>query len=340
MTFDEYSRAVSDADVGFVLTHREVQKWGLERAELGKIRLQLGSDGGGSIVDGITRSDAVVLIWRVGASPEHIYLNGDLLRHDELAVLEPGSHFIFATKGPRHWISVAIPVDYFGAGLLDADSGPRAVLLSSPGRAEELSLLAAELHRASDSARPSEALDALEQDLIAGCLECISASARHVAGNHESFSIVDRALKILNHNDRLNFRIDELCDVLGLSERTLLRAFHRIVGIGPKRYLMLRQLNLIRRALHDAAHDELHVTGVLTDWGVSELGRFSGQYKSFFGELPSETLRGVRHTLPRKVRMNDVKPDAPPGHSNSVGNQARNVLVLDTNHTTDTVPIR
>ena len=224
--------------------------------------------------------------------------------------------------------------------VLNSGCGASSILLSSPGSAEELSRLATNLHRASVSALPSQALGALEQDLIAACLECISTSARRAAGHHESFSIADSALKALHHNDQLNCRIVDLCDVLGLSERTLLRAFHRIVGMGPKRYLMLRQLNLIRRALHDAAYDERHVTGVLTDWGVSELGRFSGQYKTLFGELPSETLRGVQHALPRKVRINDVTPDAAPRSSGSAGNQARNVLTLDINHTTDVVPIR
>lgn len=109
MDFDQYSRAVRDAEVGFVLTHRETQNWQLNRVELCKISLQFGTDGAGSIVNGTSRRDAAILIWRVGSSPESIYLNGDLLGDNDLVVLEPGSHFIFASKGPRQWISVSLP---------------------------------------------------------------------------------------------------------------------------------------------------------------------------------------------------------------------------------------
>ena len=134
MDFDQYSREVRDADVGFVLTHRETANWRLIRTEMRSVSLQFGSDGGGSISDGITRNDAAVLIWRVGASPEDIYLNGGLIGNDDLVVLEPSSHFIFASKGPRQWISVALPVCYFGAELAALGSSTRAIILSSPGK--------------------------------------------------------------------------------------------------------------------------------------------------------------------------------------------------------------
>jgi len=312
--FDGYSRAVRDADVGFVLTHPETQKWRLERTEFRNTCLQLGCDGGGSIADGISRSDTAILIWRVGSSPEDIYLNGELIGDDDLILLEPGSHFIFASRGPRRWNSVALPVCTFGERVGMSRCGSRAVVLSSPGSAEWLSLLSANIYRAAVSGLPTEEL---EQALIDGCLEALSASAHCETGRSDCFSKVGTALRALHRQDRLNCRIDELCDELGLRERTLLRAFHRVVGMGPKHYLLLRQLNIIRRALLDPAHSERHVTDVLTDCGVSELGRVAGQYKNLFGELPSKTLRCVRHTHHRgRIRsISDLSLHAASGDS-------------------------
>lgn len=175
-------------------------------------------------------------------------------------------------------------------------------MLSSPGTTERLTPLCQSIYRAAESRSPCEGL---EQALIDECIEILTASCRFETGRTKAFSIVDAALQTLHDRDRINFRVNDLCDISGLSERTLLRSFHRIIGMGPKHYLLLRQLNLIRRALYEGANDERRVTDVLTDCGISELGRVSGQYKKLFGELPSQTLRnlGLFGSSPARVRV-------------------------------------
>ena len=61
--------------------------------------------------------------------------------------------------------------------------------------------------------------------------------------------------------------------------------------MGPKRYLLLRRLNLAQRTLRDAAPDATTVTDIATRYGFWQLGRFAVEYQSLFGELPSATLR-------------------------------------------------
>jgi len=90
-------------------------------------------------------------------------------------------------------------------------------------------------------------------------------------------------------------RVADLATAANVTERTLRTAFHEYYGVGPASYLQLRTLHQVRRALRAADHDETTVAGVLIDRGIWEFGRFAGQYRRRFGELPSETLRMKRH---------------------------------------------
>jgi AraC-like DNA-binding protein len=92
----------------------------------------------------------------------------------------------------------------------------------------------------------------------------------------------------------------EICAALGVAERTLRVACERHLGIGPIRYLTLRRMHLVRRALLHSDPSTATVTQIVTDHGFWELGRFSVAYRTLFGETPSVTLR---HPT-RQTRMN------------------------------------
>jgi AraC family ethanolamine operon transcriptional activator len=87
--------------------------------------------------------------------------------------------------------------------------------------------------------------------------------------------------------------IAALSSVLGMSERNLRNAFHIVRGMSPKQCLLADRLQAVRRALGDAGDRPVTVTGVATDYGFYELGRFARTYRKAFGEAPSDTLRGV-----------------------------------------------
>ncbi len=61
--------------------------------------------------------------------------------------------------------------------------------------------------------------------------------------------------------------------------------------MGPIRYLNLRRLHLVRRALLRADASSATVTRIVTDRGFWELGRFAVAYRTLSGAPPSETLR-------------------------------------------------
>ena len=72
--------------------------------------------------------------------------------------------------------------------------------------------------------------------------------------------------------------------------RTLRASCEEHLGMGPIRFLTLRRMHLVRRALLRADVANATVTRTVTDHGFRELGRFSVAYRTLFGETPSDTL--------------------------------------------------
>ena len=104
--------------------------------------------------------------------------------------------------------------------------------------------------------------------------------------------VVDRVEAFLHAHLAESLPLAQLCDVAGVSERSLRNAFYDVRGMSPKRFVLRERLNEVRRALRDADATRGTVTTIATDYGFFELGRFAATYKAVFGETPSATLRG------------------------------------------------
>jgi transcriptional regulator GlxA family with amidase domain len=86
-------------------------------------------------------------------------------------------------------------------------------------------------------------------------------------------------------------RLPELCEFIGVSERSLRACCGEFIGIGPSRYVLLRRLKWARGALQNASPS---VAAIARGCGFNELHRFVGIYETTFGESPSATLRRAR----------------------------------------------
>jgi AraC-like DNA-binding protein len=97
-----------------------------------------------------------------------------------------------------------------------------------------------------------------------------------------------------NHLDR-PIELDALAAVAGVRPRTLEAQFKRFLGTTPLGWVRGARLSRAREALLKAGA-QTSVTDAALVSGFSQLGRFAGQYREQFGELPSETLRRRRRS--------------------------------------------
>lgn len=67
-------------------------------------------------------------------------------------------------------------------------------------------------------------------------------------------------------------------------------AFHETLGIGPVAFVRYRRLCSIHSTLRRSNAEQTTVADVALQHGFLNLGRFSGYYRSLFGEYPAQTL--------------------------------------------------
>ena len=110
------------------------------------------------------------------------------------------------------------------------------------------------------------------------------------AAAQRRFALVMAARELARQPNHEALGVDELCQRLHLTRRTLQNHFQAVLGESPAEFLKAVRLNACRRALR-AGPADAPVQTVAARWGFSHMGHFSQDYKALFGELPSETRR-------------------------------------------------
>jgi len=111
------------------------------------------------------------------------------------------------------------------------------------------------------------------------------------------------ALAYLNAHSHEGLTIGRLSQEIGISQRTLQRAFQDTFDISARQYMRMRRFHAVRRALLAAPQGSVSVTHIAHSHGFYELGRFAVDYRNLFGERPSETLA----TSPKPFTLRSLK---------------------------------
>lgn len=130
----------------------------------------------------------------------------------------------------------------------------------------------------------------LEECCLEAAISLLDRSDGSAPRDRRGSELFRRALQV-SRQEGYYPSIGSLCEALRASPRTLEAAFRECAGISPHRFFHLQRLNRARRELARSWSEEARVTDIALGLGFTELGRFAGQYRKLFGELPSETLR-------------------------------------------------
>ena len=293
LTFDAYIDAIRVAQVVYLKTGPTQSAWAHAWCPLTNINLQFGTDGSARIVHGTMSAGDWIFIFQSTELADVVILDGHPIDWSELVILPPNHHFTFVVSVPVSWIAVSVPAPIAEKALGSAGSALGSGRLT--GKVPEQSMrqlvrLAQDARAISHDGRQdkSEVEKALLAKLTAMMGEAAVQSRPHDSASSAE-KIIRDALTYVVARESDNVLVDDLTNAAQVEYRTLLRAFQRYLQITPKRYLKLRQLNLVRRALN--AQEASSATDVMAGFGVTEFGRFANEYKRLFAELPSETLR-------------------------------------------------
>ncbi|MFE5872814.1 AraC family transcriptional regulator [Streptomyces roseifaciens] len=94
------------------------------------------------------------------------------------------------------------------------------------------------------------------------------------------------ALAFIEANLAEHITLDGIAGAAGCSPRTLSSAFRDRLGLPPMSYVRNLRLDRIRKDIL-ASSDPIGT--IAYRWGISHLGRFAGDYRDRFAELPSDT---------------------------------------------------
>jgi AraC family ethanolamine operon transcriptional activator len=302
--FDEFVASVQGVDSTMLLQNPARHSWEIRAAEISGNRVQLGRMGSGNIVEGQSWKDGYLLYLPLSGACAHA-TNGVPIEKGAFMILEPGSEFCLSIKLEHDWCSIFIP-----AHALDLQPGLEAPERDSEKmicRTTRPNVVLARQFRASvhDILTTASSYAAFESSMAStiAAASLVELGTTIIGGRQRSESshrgrpklpreeIIRRFNQLFAEREGEHVSLAELVEAAQVSERTLRAAFNERYGVSPVRYLQVRNLHRVHRALRKAEPDETNVADVLLRHGEWEFGRFATRYRRLFGELPSETLK-------------------------------------------------
>jgi len=318
-SYDEFIDAVQDAAIGGSILRKDERPWRLATHFVGAALVQFGQNGAPSVSEVQVAPDRTGLVVLAPEAPPR-FVEGREMGADALNLLRPGAFVELSTPVPTSWLSVTASPEAVGreaavlAGTpLGSTPVPTASLIWDPSEAARLRTLLLEVTGALDSAPGAlhpEAAANLEQTLLRALasvtLDSSSGRQRGRPLRVERSSAFRSIFEFLRTLPSGPVYVEDLCRATGLPERTLRLLFLEQFGESPVRVLRARRLCLAYEALQEPGVGLKQIRLVAGSYGFWHMGQFAADYRTLFGERPSDTVRRARQSGPRPQTLRAI----------------------------------
>jgi AraC-like DNA-binding protein len=298
---DDFAASFLGMDVEMTILGRGRFEAKAIRIDLGCLQVRRLSDNLPRIAHMSDVPEEAVISFRTEPGPRLVRDGAEMLTTNIIWRRSAASYF-HKSDGLASWGASLLRLEdlvSFGAALVGCDlKPPKAALTVTPPPAALAKLQ--RLHAAAGQLAEDaptvishpEAARGLEQALIEAMVDCLSTRelGEDRSALRQHAAIMRRFRRAVEDKPDEAVFISELCRAIGSTARTLQICCQEQLGVSPKRYLLLRRMQLARRALQESAPTATTVTEIATQYGFWQLGRFAGEYKALFGESPSMIL--------------------------------------------------
>lgn len=310
---DEYLSSFRHLRLDGFLLDRAIRPFSLERCRLSSCIVEHGTNAAPWAARGAT-ADGVLTFAFAGATGTALRVDGCELPPGAVCLWPEGTPVSIVARQPSDWFVVTVS-GFALAGIAmptgpeaerNGAGGPRRI---GPDGADRVRALASRILGAAEASRtpapPKEDVAALERSLLAE-LARLAAEPRR-SSRHDASPRIDRRLVLERIEELLAARstgplyVADLCEATGLPERTLRFILVEQFGTSPVRLLRNRRLCQLRRSLLSECEPGETLARIASRHGFWHMGTLAADYRSLFGELPSETRRSCGGFVPSSV---------------------------------------
>lgn len=281
-----------------------------QRLVLGEVRLETGCYDFPVIARGSMPREALCIGFMAeGGSVTRC--NTTAIEDDEIQIYPAGVELLYHAEASSRWVNFLVPEEQVQKTALRRSGRtlefPRRAMTSlrllPRGRTALTELTDDALHLAqrlsSTGGFAPELATTIGQSLIDGYVDAlcdatlVGKSGRSPAEERHHRLILACERLVLS-GEMADFSLGDIARRSGYTQRSLQMIFKNSVGMTPGRWFMNARLNGALRDLLSAA-PTCTIAAIAAKWGFRHMPRFSQYYRSAFGEMPSETLKRIRH---------------------------------------------
>ena len=118
--------------------------------------------------------------------------------------------------------------------------------------------------------------------------------APYLRATVRGYELTQRMIRHVENRFGQRITVNEIALGLNVTPRALHHAVRSTLGMSPLDVILAFRLGHVRSELWDMRFSPASVTNAALMQDFGHLGRFSRQYSTLFGEMPSQTLRRIR----------------------------------------------